>query len=42
MQRLAKRQLLAFFTLLLILCAILAWIGHLDGTGADLRSILIW
>ena len=42
MQRLAKRQLLAFFTLLLILCAILTWISQLGGTGADLRSILIW
>ena len=42
MQRIAKFQLFAFFTLLFVLCAILFRIDHLGATGADLRLILIW
>ena len=42
MQRIAKFQLFAFFTLLFVLCAILLRIDHLGATGADLRLILIW
>ena len=42
MQRVAKRQLLAFVALLFILSAILVWIVRLVETGADLHSILFW
>ena len=42
MQRIAKFQLFAFFTLLFVLCAILLRIDHLGAARADLRLILIW
>ena len=42
MQRLAKRQLFAFFTLFFVLSAILLRIDHLVRASADLRFILIW